>query len=79
MNEPERREPSGVTEWRMQELMARLDERTSAIQTELKTLREQMVTQTEIRPMRMLLYGLVGIILTSVVGGLMALLLNAPR
>lgn len=63
----------------MQELMARLDERTSAIQTELKTLREQMVTQTEIRPMRMLLYGLVGIILTSVVGGLMALLLNAPR
>lgn len=68
-----------VTEWRMQELMARLDERTTAIQQELKELRGSVVTQQEFKPVRMVVYGLIGIILTSVMGGILAIVLGGAH
>lgn len=71
--------PESVTEWRMQELMARLDERTTAIQQELKELRAVVVTQAEFKPVRMVVYGLIGIMGTGVIGAVLALVINSPR
>lgn len=71
--------PESVTEWRMQELMARLDERTTAIQAELKELRAVVVTQAEFKPVRMVVYGLIGVMGTAVIGAVLALVVNSPR
>ena len=68
-------------------LLARIDERTDAILREVAQLRSDLaayktearatyVTRAEYRPIRSVIYGLVGLTLTSVGGGVLALVLR---
>jgi len=68
-------------------LLARIDERTASILREVAQLRAGLaahkaearatyVTRVEFRPIRGLIYGLVGLTLTSVGGGVLALVLR---
>lgn len=68
-------------------LLARIDERTASILREVAQLRADLalhkaearatyVTRTEFRPIRSVIYGLVGLTLTSVGGGVLALVLR---
>ncbi|MCY3783939.1 MAG: hypothetical protein OXG79_09155 [Chloroflexi bacterium] len=68
-------------------LLARIDERTLQLLREIAHLRadlaaheahvhEAYVTRTEFRPVRAVVYGLVGLTLTSVGGGVLALVLR---
>lgn len=70
---------AGITEWRTQELLARLDERTTVIQNEVKELRGQVITKAEFQPVRMITFGLIGLLVTGVVGAMLALVINAPK
>ena len=63
-----------------QTLLARVDERTEHIERELKSICKRLdalpneyVTQCEFRPVRALVYGGVGLFLTSVLSGVVAL------
>ena len=68
-------------------LLARIDERTASILREVSQLRSDLaahkadaratyVTRAEFRPVRSVIYGLVGLTLTSVGGGVLALVLR---
>ncbi len=68
-------------------LLARIDERTASILREVGQLRTDLaaheavtratyVTRAEFRPIRSVIYGLVGLTLTSVGGGVLALVLR---
>ena len=68
-------------------LLARIDERTASILREVAQLRTDLaahkaearatfVTRAEFRPIRSVIYGLVGLTLTSVGGGVLALVLR---
>ena len=68
-------------------LLARIDERTDAILREVAQLRADLaahktearsiyVTRAEFRPIRSVIYGLVGLTLTGVGGGVLALVLR---
>jgi hypothetical protein len=68
-------------------LLARIDERTASILREVAQLRSDLaankaearatyVTRAEFRPIRSVIYGLVGLTLTSVGGGVLALVLR---
>ena len=68
-------------------LLARIDERTASILREVAQLRADLaahetearttyVTRAEFRPIRSVIYGLVGLTLTSVGGGVLALVLR---
>ena len=56
-------------------LLARIDERTKGTEEAVKEIKNQLqthyVTQDEFRPIRMLIYGMVGLMLTSIVGALL--------
>jgi hypothetical protein len=54
------------------ELLIRIDERTRAMADEMKGLKEIVITRAEFAPVRMIAYGLVALILTLVVTGLVA-------
>jgi ATP sulfurylase len=54
------------------ELLIRIDERTRAMAEEMKGLKEIIITRAEFAPVRMIAYGLVGLILTLVVTALVA-------
>lgn len=61
---------------RTPELLIRLDERTAAIIKELADLRQEVVTQSEFKPIRMLAYGLVALFMTGVIGAVLSVVLN---
>ncbi len=58
-------------------MLARIDERTTAILSRLdhidRRLDEDFVTSEEFAPVKKVVYGLVGLILTAVAGGLVGL------
>ena len=54
------------------EALIRIDERTLAISSEIKEVKAILVTQTEFKPVRMLVYGLVALIMTAVITALVA-------
>lgn len=58
------------------ELLIRLDERLKAIESNLLHMRTNYVTQIEFRPIRLIVYGTAGIILTGVMGAIVALVLQ---
>lgn len=62
------------------ELLARIDERTRLLQAEfeeIKTaLNSKYVTHAEFRPVKMLVYGFVGIILAGVAGAIVTLVVK---
>ena len=68
-------------------LLARIDERTKAIRHELKQLREDMgehektaretyVTRDEFKPIRNVIYGLIGLTLSSVASAVLLVVLR---
>lgn len=56
-------------------LIVRIDERTRAIAEEVKILREQMISRAEFGPVRLIAYGLVALIMTLVITGLVTQIL----
>ncbi len=67
----------------MQELsvaVAKIDERTKILVTSVDkiedTLSKSYVTQDEFKPVKALMYGLVGVILTSVIGSILLLVVK---
>ena len=59
-----------------EELLIRVDERTKLIIEEMKTLKFSYVRKEEFEPVKRLVYGLVGLILISVGGAVIALVLR---
>lgn len=53
-------------------LIVRIDERTKLIQEELKELRTSVVSRAEFNPVKVLVYGIVGLILSAVFAALVA-------
>ena len=64
----------------MSERLARIDERTLLLLNKIEkvenTLQTYYVTQQEFAPIKSIVYGMVGVILLAVVGGLVALLIK---
>ncbi len=62
------------------EQLARIDERTTALLRSVqhieRSLETQYVTQKEFSPIKSIVYGMVGVILLAVCGGLIALVLK---
>ena len=58
----ERRQPQAAVE-----MIVRIDERTNQMLNEMKTMRDVMVTRAEFSPVKAVTYGLVGLIMTSVI------------
>lgn len=54
------------------EALIRIDERTRSISEEIKEVKSILVTKTEFQPVRMLVYGLVALIMTTVIAALIA-------
>lgn len=54
------------------EALIRIDERTRQISDEIKEVKSILVTKSEFQPVRMLVYGLVALIMTSVITALIA-------
>lgn len=57
-------------------LLARIDERTKNTQETLKEMRQLYVTQAEFQPVKRIVFVACGIVLTSVVGALVALVVT---
>ena len=59
-------------------MLGRIDERTKNIDKELQEVKHRLdynfVTRDEFAPIKALVYGMVAIVMTSVVGGLLVLL-----
>lgn len=58
------------------DIVVRLDERTASMARAMEELRSVVVTQPEFKPVKAVVYGLVALVLTSVFGGLIALVLQ---
>lgn len=62
-----------------QELLARIDERVQSMQRELHTLTKKFaeyVTHVEFTPVKMIAFGLAGLILCSVIAAIVATVLH---
>ena len=59
-----------------QELLIRIDERTKNMQADIVLIKDDFVKKEEFKPIQKLVYGLVALILTAVVGGILALVLK---
>lgn len=57
-------------------IVIRLDERTARMAEDMIELRKTVVTQAEFKPIRAVAYGLIAIVMTSVITGLVALLIQ---
>lgn len=57
------------------ELLIRIDERTRQMAEEMKGLKEIVITRAEFAPVRLIAYGLVGLILTLVFTAMVASLI----
>lgn len=55
------------------ELLVRIDERTNAMLAEIRTIKATTVTRAEFGPVKAVVYGLVALIMTSVVIALVSL------
>lgn len=55
------------------ELIVRIDERTNVLLNEIRTIKETTVTKAEFTPVRSLVFGLVALIMSSVVIALVSL------
>lgn len=50
-----------------EELLIRIDERTQAMASDLKGVKESSVSRAEFNPVKSIAYGLVGLVLTAVI------------
>jgi hypothetical protein len=62
---------------RMADIVIRLDERTANMARDMAELRQVIVTQPEFKPVKAVVYGLVGIVLTAVIVALVALVIQS--
>jgi len=66
----------------LETLVARIDERTKNTATQVKKINDHLetnyVTQKEFAPVQKLVYGLVGVVMLSVIGGILALIFRSP-
>jgi hypothetical protein len=66
-----------------EERLATIEERTKSILYDIKEIKHDMdnryVSKEEFEPIKMLVYGLVGMIMSSVIMGLILLLVNSPK
>ena len=73
---------TNISQSSMNILLARIDERTATLSRDVeeikRTIASNYVTRQEFQPVRAIAYGLVAIISTGVVLGLIALLLRTP-
>lgn len=60
----------------MNEMLIRIDERTNVLLSEIRVLKETTVTRAEFGPVKAVVYGLVALLLTSVVIALVSLTLK---
>jgi hypothetical protein len=60
----------------LRELLARIDERTKNLAECVDTLAGSVVSKEEFRPVKSIVYGGVGLVLTSVVAALIALVVK---
>ncbi len=58
------------------ELLIRIDERTMGILSEMNSIKNGYVRKEEFNPVQKIVYGLVGVILISVMGGILAIILR---
>ena len=74
---------TNISQSSMNILLARIDERTATLSRDVeeikRTIASNYVTRQEFQPVRAIAYGLVAIISTGVVVGLIALLLRTPQ
>ena len=61
----------------MMVMLARVDERTNSLLVEVRSLKESTVSKAEFSPVKSLVYGLVAIMMTSVVVAMVSLVLRA--
>ena len=61
------------------EMIVRIDERTNQMLNEMKTMRDVMVTRAEFSPVKALVYGLVGIIMSSVIIAIVSIVLTSNK
>lgn len=59
------------------ELLIRIDERTKGMEEDIKVIKDDFVKKEEFKPIKNLVYGLVSLILTGVVGALLALVVRS--
>ena len=60
-------------------MIVRIDERTNQMLNEMKTMREVMVTRTEFSPVKTLVYGLVGLIMSSVIVAVLSIVVSNSK
>lgn len=70
----ERRIPPPATE-----MIVRIDERTNQMLNEMKMVREVMVTRAEFSPVKSLVYGLVGLIMASVIVAILSVVISNSK
>ena len=58
------------------ELLARIDERTLQMQKDFEAFKATIVTQDEFKPIKSIVYGVVGLIMLSVFGALIAIVVR---
>lgn len=58
------------------EMLIRIDERTNVLLSEIRTIKETTVTRAEFGPVKAVVYGLVALILTSVIIAIISLTLK---
>jgi len=61
----------------LHQFMSRIDERTLSLQREMVDIKEMIVSQDEFYPVKRIVYGLVGLILTTCMGALLALIIKS--
>lgn len=67
------RAPNGQ---KVADIVIRLDERTARMAEDMTELRKTIVTQAEFKPIRAVVYGLIAIVMTSVITALVALVVQ---
>ena len=60
------------------DLLTRIDERTKRMAEDMTILRGDYVKKEEFDPVRKLVFGMVALVMVSVIGALLALVLNKP-
>ena len=69
---PERRQEGAPMRRYGDELLIRIDERTQQLAAEMKALRDIVVSKAEFAPVRMLAFGLAGLLLVLVITAMVA-------
>lgn len=61
------------------ELLIRIDERTKHLTTVIDSFKDQMVTQGEFKPVRMIAYGLMGVMSSAILLGIIGTFVGSAK